>query len=197
VPASNTSTLSLAGRLRDLDDDDLVALLTLREVRDVRVRDFFDLADALLDPVSIQKSLAALDRATLAAIATLDPSPAGADLDRAFALALVDRTTGWVSYDPVADQLRSWPSIGLPSVDELKNEPAPVSLMPVSDADARFIDHAAGEHAFNATNAVAALLAELQREPARELARGGIALPETKRLATAMTLELDDVAPIV
>ena len=198
MPASNTSTLSLAGRLRDLGDDDLVALLTLREVRDVRVRDFFDLADALLDPVSIQKSLAALDRATLAAIATLDPTPPGADLDRAFALALIDRTPeGWVSYEPVADQLRSWPSIGLPSVDELKNEPAPVSLMPVTDADARFIDHAAGEHAFNATNAVAALLAELQREPARELARGGIALPETKRLATAMTLGLDDVGPIV
>jgi hypothetical protein len=198
VPANNTSTLSLAGRLRDLGDDDLVALLTLREVRDVRVRDFFDLADALLDPVSIQKSLAALDRATLAAIATLDSSPVGADLDHAFALALVDRTPdGWVSYEPVADQLRSWPSIGLPGVDELKNESAPVSLLPVSDADARFIDHAAGEHAFNATNAVAALLAELQREPARELARGGIALPETKRLATAMTLDLEDVAPIV
>jgi hypothetical protein len=198
VPTSNTSTLSLAGRLRDLDDDDLVALLTLREVRDVRVRDFFDLADALLDPVSIQKALAGLDRPTLAAIATLQPGSEGGELERAFSLALVDRTgVDWVAYGPVADQLRGWPSIGLPSVEELRNEPAPASLMPVNDADARFIDHAAGEHAFNSTNAVAALLAELQREPARELARGGIALPETKRLATAMTLELDDVAPIV
>jgi hypothetical protein len=198
VPTSNTSTLSLAGRLRDLDDDDLVALLTLREVRDVRVRDFFDLADALLDPVSIQKALAGLDRPTLAAIATLQPGSDGGELERAFSLALVDRTgVDWVAYEPVADQLRGWPSIGLPSVEELRNEPAPASLMPVNDADARFIDHAAGEHAFNSTNAVAALLAELQREPARELARGGIALPETKRLATAMTLELDDVAPIV
>ncbi|MDQ1551444.1 MAG: hypothetical protein QOD50_866, partial [Actinomycetota bacterium] len=47
MTASSESTLSLAGRLRDLGDTELVALLTLREVRDVRVRDFFDLADAL------------------------------------------------------------------------------------------------------------------------------------------------------
>jgi hypothetical protein len=219
MPASSTSTLSLAGRLRDLGDDELVALLTAREIRDSRVRDFFDLADALLDAANIQKSLAALDRTTLAAIATLGRSETGAtttalaeqleplessatvieaDLASAFALALVDRSDGvWTTYSPVAEQLAAWPGMGLPSLTELVNDPAPASLMPVSPADSRFTDHAAAERAFNATNAVAALLAELQRSPARELARGGIALPETKRLATAMSLELDDVAPLV
>ena len=198
MTASSESTLSLAGRLRDLGDTELVALLTLREVRDVRVRDFFDLADSLLDSVSIQKALAGLDRTTLAALATLSPKSDQPELEHAYSLALIDRDgDGWLSYEPVTEQLASWPSIGLPSVDELVGEPAPASLMPVSSSDTRFIDHAAGEHAFNATNAVAALLAELQREPARELARGGIALPETKRLATAMTLELEDVAPLV
>jgi hypothetical protein len=219
MPASSTSTLSLAGRLRDLGDAELVALLTLREVRDVRVRDFFDLADALLDPALIQKALAGLDRATLVAIVSVGASTNGAttseivkrmaplesnaknveaDLDAAYHLALIDRADNrWIPYSAVAEQLDTWPTVGLPTLDELIGEPAPASLMPVSAADARFTDHAAGEHAFNSTNAVAALLAELQREPARELARGGIALPETKRLATAMTLELDDVAPIV
>jgi hypothetical protein len=33
MPASSTSTLSLAGRLRDMGDPELVSLLTLREVR--------------------------------------------------------------------------------------------------------------------------------------------------------------------
>jgi hypothetical protein len=219
MPASSTSTLSLAGRLRDLGDTELVALLTLREVRDSRVRDFFDLADALLDSASIQKALGGLDRTTLAAIAalgtlangattadlakriaTLEPSAdaVGADLETAFELALLDRDgKRWVAYSAVSEQLTSWPAIGLPGLEELLAASAPASLMPVSPADARFIDHSAGEHAFNSTNAVAALLAELQREPARELARGGIALPETKRLATSMTLELEDVAPIV
>jgi hypothetical protein len=198
MTASSESTLSLAGRLRDLGDTELVALLTLREVRDVRVRDFFDLADALLDPTSIQKALAGLDRTTLAAVATLSPKSDQPELEQAYSLALIYRgDDGWLSYAPVTEQLASWPSIGLPSVDELLGEPAPTSLMPVGSSDTRFVDHAAGEHAFNATNAVAALLAELQREPARELARGGIALPETKRLANAMTLELEDVASIV
>lgn len=202
MTASSTSTLSLAGRLRDMGDPELLTLLTLREVRDSRVRDFFDLADSLLDPASIQRALAGLDRSTLAAIASLGTASESvaseADLEHAYALALLDRVDGhWVSYEPVMEQLATWPSIGLPGLDELLDESAPASLMPVSPADARFVDHAASEHAFNSTNAVAALLAELQREPARELARGGIALPETKRLATAMTLELDDVAPIV
>jgi hypothetical protein len=217
VPASSTSTLSLAGRLRDLGDDDLVALLTLREVRDVRVRDFFDLADALLESASVQRALAGLDRMTLAALASVGVDGATTDevaakvaplvpataaieacLETAHSLALLDRDDGtWLSYSPVLDQFAIWKAIGLPDAATLVSEPAPATLGPVNVADSRFIDHAAGEHAFNATNAVAALLAELQQEPARELARGGIALPETKRLASAMSLEPDDVAPIV
>jgi hypothetical protein len=217
VPASSTSTLSLAGRLRDLGDDDLIALLTLREVRDVRVRDFFDLADALLESTSIQRALAGLDRMTLAALASVSadgattdevaakvaplvstPAAVEARLETAHSLALLDRDDArWLSYSPVLDQFAIWKAIGLPDAATLVSGPAPATLTPVNSADARFVDHAAGEHAFNATNAVAALLAELQQEPARELARGGIALPETKRLASAMSLELDDVASIV
>jgi len=217
VPTSSTSTLSLAGRLRDLGDDDLVAVLTLREVRDVRVRDFFDLADALLDPTSVQKALAGLDRMTLAALASVpvDGASSGviaaatsplvgtaeavdAALAPAFALALVDKTdSDWVGYGAVLDQFAAWKTLGLPDLGTLIAEPPPATLTPVSPADARFIDHIAGENAFDSMNAVAALLAELQQEPARELARGGIALPETKRLSAAMSLELEDVAPIV
>jgi hypothetical protein len=219
MPASSSSTLSLAGRLRDLGDLELTGLLTLREVRDVRLRDFFDLADALLDSVSVQKALSYCDRTTLAALAAvgeletdaagpttaqvsarLDGLAAGvADgLQNAYDLALVDRTGDhWHAYAPVTDQLRTWSSMGLPALDELVSEPAPGALAPVSPSDARFIDHIAAEHAWGSTNAIAALLAEIQREPARELARGGIALPESKRLAGAMTVEIDDVAPLV
>jgi hypothetical protein len=218
LPASSTSTLSLAGRLRALGDPALIELLTSREVRDVRLHDFFDLADALLDAASVQKALSRLDRATLAAIATVDtltsdavgPSTAqvtaaasqqsvtGAHLDIAYSLALIDLADGhWLPYAPVGDQLRSWPSQGLPGLEELLSEPAPTSLAPVSASDIRFIDHIAAEHAFNSTNQIAELLAEIQREPARELARGGIALPETKRLATAMSVELDAIPALV
>lgn len=183
----------------------------------MRVRDFFDLADALLESSSVQKALAGLDRMTLAALASVpsygantaeiakatSPLITSAEsvegrLEIAYSLALLHREgTTWLGYASVLDQFALWKPLGLPDVAALISEPAPTALAPVSPADARFIDHIAGEHAFDSTNAVAALLAELQRDPARELARGGIALPETKRLSTAMSLELEDVAPIV
>src|SRR5690606_2209886 len=59
--------------------------------------------------------------------------------------------------------------------------------------DLRFIDSLAAERAFAATGAMAELLLELERLPARELGRGGVALPDAKRLASAMTVDLDAV----
>jgi hypothetical protein len=219
MPASSSSTLSLAERLRDLGDAELTGLLTLREVRDVRLRDFFDLADALLDPASVQKALSFRDRTTLAALGAvgeLETDAAGPTtaqvaarlgelapgvaerLESAYDLALVDRAGDrWHAYAAVTEQLRTWTSIGLPALDELISEPSPGALSPVNPSDARFIDHIAAEHAWGSTNAIAALLAEIQREPARELARGGIALPESKRLAAVMAVEIDDVGPLV
>ncbi|MDQ1569514.1 MAG: hypothetical protein QOF79_188 [Actinomycetota bacterium] len=222
MPASSTSTLSLASRLRDLGNAELAELLTLREVRDVRLRDFFDLADALLEPALIEKALSRLDRMTLAVlgavgelatdtdgpssarvatrVAALVPAEATVDASLHIArdLALLDGgANGWIPYAPVTEVLAAWPRRGLPGLDELLTEASPPSLAPVSASDSRFIDHVAAEHAFNSTNAVAELVAEIQREPARELARGGIALPESKRLSAAMSIHLDAVPALV
>jgi hypothetical protein len=205
-----------------MGDDDLVALLSVREVREARVRDFFDLADSLLDFANVQKILATLDRTTLAAISAVgimatdatgpttaevatwiealepDETVVEQSLRLAVTLALLDDADGtWLPYLPVSDQLARWPAEGMPSFRELISDPVPTTLTPVAQVDSGAIDHIAAEHAFNATNSIAALLAELQHEPARELARGGIALPETKRLATAMAVQLDDVATLV
>ena len=96
-------------------------------------------------------------------------------------------------YDDVRTQLTSWPSLGLPGLDELVTTPPPASLEPVPDINRRFVDRFAADHAFAATTAMAELLTELEREPARELSRGGIALPDSKRLAGVMAVELDAV----
>ena len=71
MPASNDTALAFAGHLRSLSDDDLVRLLSARELRENGIKDFFDLADALLDPASVQQALAHLDRPTLAALWTV------------------------------------------------------------------------------------------------------------------------------
>ena len=203
-------------------DPELTALLATREVRDIGITDFFDLADALLDAASLQKTLRRLDRPTLAAVGAavpsaaddagltseqiaalltplgISPSDVEACLGRARLLALVDHTADlWAAYAPVTEQQHTWPGVGLPSPAELVTQAAPAALEPVSPTDARFIDTVAAEHAFATTTAIAELLAELQREPARELARGGIALPDAKRLAVAMAVSLGTVPTMV
>jgi len=203
MPAADTSALALAGQLRALGDDALIELLAAREIRETGIRDFFDLADALLDPESIQRALAHLDRPTLATLADLgehgpasDPDPA--HLDAALKLALVTESDGVFTVPAsVAERLRQWPTEGLPSLDELTSVPPPPAIAPVSRVDARFTDTVASERAFGTTTSVAELVTALQHETARELARGGVALPDSKRLSAAMGVELDAVPSLL
>jgi hypothetical protein len=210
MPASNDPALALADRLRSLEDAELAALLTAREPRS-GVSDFFDLADALLEPDSVQTALGRLDRPALAALVVLaDRGPSTiaevsealaslgssfeVDVSAALSLALVLDRDGRVEVPPaVADQLRA----GLPPLKDLVTRSAPVPLAPVSPADPRFADRVAAERAFDTTTAVASLVTEVSGQPARELARGGLALPEGKRLATAMRIDLDALPALV
>lgn len=225
-----SNTLTLATRLRALDDRSLTSALAARELPRTAsslaaIKDFFDLADALLDHASIQQALTRLDRETLAVLALLAeattpltpqqaadglaelradaPGPGiapsdgslGEKLDATAALLLVNEIDGaFTCYDGVREQLRSWPVFGLPSLQELATISAPAALEPVPDVDGRFIDRLAAERAFAATSAVTELLLELERQPARELAKGGIALPDAKRLASTMSVDLESVA---
>ena len=218
MPASNDSALVLAGQLRSLSDAALAELLTAREIRGTGIRDFFDLADALLDPAAIQHALGRLDRSTLATLAALgELGPVteadaaahltilGADaallperLATAARLALLTQHLGrWVVPASVAEQLQLWPSLGLPSLHELVSLSAPAALSPVSGVDVKFTDHVASENAFQTTTSIAELIATLDLESARELARGGIALPDSKRLAAAMGVDLDRVSGLL
>ena len=201
MPASNDSALGLAGQLGALSDLELGQLIAVREVREQGIRDFFDLADALLQPDSIQLALGRLDRATLVALsdlasgATDAATPEQLEALRRLALTTGDANAPTVP-SPVARQLASWPELGLPSAERLRAEPAPAALSPVSPTEVRFTNGVAAEHAFATTSSVAELLGELQRESARELARGGIALPDAKRLAAAMGVELERVGEL-
>ncbi|PJJ73009.1 XPB/Ssl2-like helicase family protein [Diaminobutyricimonas aerilata] len=190
-----------------MDDQALTRLLHDREVKPNGIRDVFDLADALLDRSSVQQALARLDRPTLAVLAaasagTLDDIDDPTQrLQRLHGLALLDAepeapATAPLVYDSVNEQLDSWPSLGLPSRDDLISGSAPAALESVSTTDRRFIDRAAADHAFGATTAVAELLAALELQPARELHRGGMSLPDAKRLAASAGVELDAVPAV-
>lgn len=198
----SSTALALAARLRALSDDALVALLHERPVRESGIRDVFDLAEALLDPASLQAALTHLDRTALAALAALvlgeadadgiavrtrrDPADVAAALDRLAALALVVEEEGRITAPlELAAVLHGWPAHGLPSPEELVDAPPPAALEPVHGEDRAAADRAVGERAFAAVTAVGELVTCLEREPARLLQRGGIALPDWRRLIAA------------
>lgn len=216
MPASSDSALLLAGRLRSLSDEALGELLSVREVRAAGIHDFFDLADALLQPDSVQAALARLDRSTLETLAALaeqggtTSAALAASLGRPdaestdAALATAERLALVVLADATAtptqglvDAFAAWPDLGLPTLAQLTAEPAPPTLAAVSDTERATTDRLAAERAFETTSEVAELLAELEHAPARELSRGGIALPDSRRLAAAMNVELDRVADLL
>lgn len=216
-----TSTLSLAERLGGLDDESLHDLIHGRGVMRARIEDFFDLADALLEPPSVQHALAPLPRPVLAALAAVaesegaatatqvahclrtwgspDATPASvrADLDALVAAFLAERTDDGIAlYPGVAARFSAWVDADGTSGRKLAASGKPAALASVPDVDRRFVDRLAAERAFVAAGAVAEFVYELEREPARELQKGGLALPDTRRIASALGIEVDDVATV-
>lgn len=219
MPTGSSSALALAARLRALDDDALRRLLIARGIRSTGIRDWFDLAEALLDRTAVQSALERLDRRTLAVLAAAAQlagtkgAPTAQELaDRlgsdsparitdaaqvAVEAGLLGEESGrYAPWDAVVEQLASWPSFGLPALDDLLWAPPPAALDLAVDADAA-VDRGAGEHAFATTSAVTDLVLELTREPARRLAKGGIALPDVRRLTATASIPPEDLLPLL
>ncbi|MET0302531.1 MAG: hypothetical protein ABW040_00640, partial [Microbacteriaceae bacterium] len=220
MPGGSSSALALAARLRALDDDALARLIESRQVRSAGLRDWFDLAEALLDRANVQMMLERLDRRILSVIAasadlsaTRGTAPTAAQIAERLgsdapgeiartAAAAVDagllgeESGRFAPWDTVADQLGAWPSFSLPSLEELIWSPAPPALDLVDGADAA-ADQRAGEAAFGAASAVTDLVLELRRDPARRLTKGGIALPDARRLAGAASTEPDTLMTLL
>lgn len=106
-------------------------------------------------------------------------------------LAAADGTR-LLPYDAVSDAFDSWPALGLPSETDLANG-TPPDPPDSAEEDQHPIDRLAAERSFSTTAAIAELASELARQPARELSRGGVALPDARRLAAAMSVDVEFV----
>lgn len=218
--------LLIAEDLLGRDDDALAELATLSRIAVDRVDDVFDLAEALLAPEAVQRRLSALDRLALAALATAgaadttlgaliadladagrasDPGDVRRALGEASRLALarlVPAASGEELQlriavpDAVAERLAAWPDEGLPGALELAGAHPPACLAAVEEPDPDD-DERTGETAWLTVQSAADLLAELGRSPARELAKGGLGLPERSRLAQAVRRDVDEVTALV
>lgn len=210
--------LELAARLRGLPREDLTAALRSREFDPSGVRDLFDLAEVLLAPDSIDHAVSRLDRRHLAVLAaasaaadehgdtTVDAtrdqlvglgasaglSDAAAELLGELAdLLLIVPATDRV-HVPTALSARLAAHMGreLPSARDLAAT-APPALTAVDDVDRSLLERRSAEVAYATVAATAELLAELGNQPARELAKGGLALPDSKRLAEVSGIALE------
>lgn len=212
--------LELAARLRGLPRIQLASALESREFDAGGVRDLFDLAEALLAPDSIDHAVSRLDRrhlATLAAAlrvsgehgdstteavqselvrlgASVELSSATDRLLGDLADLLLIVRSGERVHVPTAVATRFGVHMGreLPDAAELA-APAPPVLVGVDDVDRSLLERRAAEAAYATVAATAELLAEIGSQPARELAKGGLALPDSKRLAEACGIALESL----
>ena len=88
-----------------------------------------------------------------------------------------------VALPAVTAVLDAWPARGLPSAAELAGAEPPADTdrsQPQENSD-----RMAAERAFTATAGIAELIHELRTVPVRELAKGGVAAPDAKRLTAS------------
>ncbi|UJP10456.1 helicase-associated domain-containing protein [Microbacterium sp. KUDC0406] len=178
----STHARPLAVRLAAASDDELTALFLARGVRtDAPWQDFFDAAEALLEPASIERALVSLPLADAAAL--LDATRGGAQsVLRLTALALQD-PSGAVPV-PVAEHVagRTLPDTAdeKPPVAASESESAPIA-----------------ERAFTTASRIADMLLVAREAPLGLLATGSLAAGEKKRLAEAgIGQDADDLRTI-
>ncbi|MFF2275294.1 helicase-associated domain-containing protein [Agromyces sp. NPDC058126] len=210
--------LELAARLRELTRDDLAAALRTREFETSGIHDLFDLAEALLAQDSLDQAIGRLDRRHLAVLAVTSAiadaaggstveavrgelaalgatstrvEATGELMDDLSASLLVVRRDARV-HVPAAVAARLVPRLGddLPTAGDLA-APAPPVLVPSDSVDRSLLERRSSDAAYATVTATAELLAALGAQPARELAKGGLALPDSKRLSEASGTELD------
>jgi hypothetical protein len=211
--------LELAARLRGLPREDLAAALSTREFDASTARDLFDLAEALLSPDSLDHAVSRLDRRRLAVLATIVDTrdevggttveAVRAELQRLGASAelvdatgdLVDALAGALLVVRADDHVHIPHAVTarlahaehqLPSTAELA-APAPPVLITGDEVDRSILERRAAESAYATVAATAEVLSELGNQPARELAKGGLALPDSKRLAEASGTPLESL----
>lgn len=216
MPATSAASLALAARLRDLDDERVARVIRERSITPGSLRDVFDLAEALLDSGAIGLALASLTRTSLIALSTaaqldegamladlanrLDRAPdlVAHDLTAATDALLADLADGHVTVWPaVSAELAAWPARGLPSLDELRSGAALPLPAELDSAAHTALDRTAAESAFTTTMAVTEVVLALGDVPGRLLARGGLALPDAKRLAAIAGCAPDEVGALV
>ena len=161
-----SALLDLASRLRLLSDAELVRLLRLRGGNSAGVKDFFDLADWLLQPKHLDQVVNSLPKSALLHASGQQKLPDANPL-----------------LDFLAEQkLVSFEEVGFSQLAAASKEPGS--------------DSTAGIHAFETLSGITELIFDLEHRILKEVGKQGIALADAKRLAKLTGKELNTVRAI-
>jgi hypothetical protein len=193
-----SESLSLARWLAARDDDALAVLLTERRVPTRDLHDFFDVADALLDPASITAALRVFPREDLESLAS--PGVTAPPRAGALALALDDdgRLRALVSVAASARALLDAAAESDASAtgdDAAASAVIPPAASTAASADA--LQTLAAEHAFATLTAASELVQLMRNSPLRLRSVGGLSATDAKRLSELLSLERESVEALV
>ena len=168
---------ALVDTLRGMSDQDLRSLVARRLVALNNIDDFYDLAEALNTPKSYSAIVGALGRNQLSALSKLskDESITDDEFNSLTPLLLVYQESGKPkTYSNLLDQLK-------------QHRAFTRALMVVPDLDEtppqETIDRNAGLAAFSTMQSLTELIFDVEKHLIREVGKGGVGLPDIKRLA--------------
>lgn len=158
--------LDLAERLRAVRDEELIHILRTRSLNTNAIKDFFDLAEHLLQPKNLEAWVNSLSRRSLELLAN------GATEKQ----------------EPLLSFLHDHQLVQLSGFDQGARATAPSK--PAN------LEATAGIHAFEATQMTTELILELESRMMREMGKSGIGLADVKRLAALTGKDFDYVRSV-
>lgn len=175
-----SSSLEISKRLRALSDDQLSELVSIRLGNTGSLRDYFDLADALLTPESILSALRRLPADQLLQLRALAQGTAQPDHNLA---VLIERAL----LGPADSSPALYPEVSAVVLEVT----ATVSATTTTAAQKKSTtDHtrdiAALEHSLAVITSLDELSRSIAQHPVKELARGGLSAQDSTRLAPLM-----------
>lgn len=184
-----SDVLGLAQGLRKLSDSQLVQLCRRCLIQPNHLKDFFDLAEQLLAPKSIQAWLASQNGQRLLALSQSPVATSSADpLFEYVAKRLkADPKSLGENLQQALSNLAATPRLSL-VIDGFQQEAGE----PPSELD-EYDAKDAGIRAFLACQALTEFVFELEHKLLSEVGKAGLALPEVKRFASLLGIEREHV----
>ena len=176
-----SSSLELSKRLRALTDEQLSELASTRLTNSTTIKDYFDLADALLAEESILSAVRRLPLEQLLQLREL------AATGTASADASLSATLEHALLGPEGKKPELYPEVSvviLTATDKLS--PAKADKPSKAEKGSELRDAAALETALSAITSLDELARSIESHHVKELARGGLSAQDSQRLAPLM-----------